>query len=452
MATMMFDVVEVCGGRYVSTYATGAGAAGHAEAVNAVRLDMGNPTRVRVVRRKVDLTEERTIKLVRTRDRMNGAKPTMDRRFTKAVIEYTDEVGATWRRRELRNMAGTPLVPWANEKWWLESKHFAVHYPHVSRKFGDMLAYTPEEEDGVNDRQVRTRPGKYLTYFFQDVLPAGAIERWAGVWAARHGKPGKLRITMDPDEIAEVYTRKDGPESCMSYAADGFECGPHSRDPNESLHPTYVYGAGDLGVAWVENSVGSVAARTIVWPEKKIWVRCFGDFARLTALLKDEGYTNGSIEGAKLLRIEVGSGFVCPFLDYHDGVIDDLSHLIVGGNDYEFDYDSGLATEPGPPCENCCERIEFETGQRGLCETCYDELWSCCEGCGEETLIDNLCWVEQLEARYCDACVDALEAKKDPEQLELAHSIVDAALEAGVQTPTTRIEAREIHVTIGRIE
>src|SRR5690606_21500489 len=117
-------------------------------------------------------------------------------------------------------------------------------------------AYTPSEDFGMQDRQVRMMPGRYLKKYFSDVLSPEDIQYWALEWANRFA-PVDMEIATTPDEIEYVYT--NGPRSCMSY------------DPSEyssSCHPVRVYGNSDLAVAYIRNASGAVVGRALIWPSK----------------------------------------------------------------------------------------------------------------------------------------------------------------------------------------
>jgi len=141
-----------------------------------------------------------------------------------------------------------------------------------------MLAYTPSAEYGERDRTVRTKPGRYLNKFFSDVLTKKQIAYYAEWWV-RGQRPKLLDlsclpvgIAMGPDDIADVYV--NGPESCMD--------GSYFSDPEQ--HPARIYGAGDLGVAFLRKPSGDhpefakapdYIARALVWPEKKVVGRVY---------------------------------------------------------------------------------------------------------------------------------------------------------------------------------
>src|SRR5690606_37817316 len=106
---------------------------------------------------------------------------------------------------------------------------------------------------------------------------------------------------------------ENGPRSCMSHDRGAY---------NSSVHPTYVYGASDLAIAYLVNKRGRVSARALVWPERKIYGQIYGDTWRIEPALRDAGHTIAdhtwawSFERARLLRIDDRPGvFVAPYVD-----------------------------------------------------------------------------------------------------------------------------------------
>src|SRR4051812_6138886 len=78
----------------------------------------------------------------------------------------SDEQKMQWRTRETDRFYGYDTenkyerTPWHYEAWSNRD-----HYCHVSLKNPGMIAYTPDDEHGVQDRQIRLTPGRYLARF-----------------------------------------------------------------------------------------------------------------------------------------------------------------------------------------------------------------------------------------------------------------------------------------------
>jgi hypothetical protein len=250
-----------------------------------------------------------------------------------------------WHARELaRFVVGAYVkLPWHNEPWVI-----ADHFAHVSLADGAKVAFTPNDTSGENDRQTRMKPGRYLTRYYGEKLPAEVIRDWCSQFSAEH-ETNELQFATTPEDIEDVYTR--GPTSCMSYNASSY---------SSECHPVRVYGAGDLAVAYLETD-GDVTARAICWPAKLQYGRVYGDEGRLVPLLEDAGYTdNGRFNGARLLRIEDGDDqFVAPYLDAPNHCVeDDGKFLIISQyGDIDAQCTNGLTEQNGYPCAHCGDRV-----------------------------------------------------------------------------------------------
>lgn len=308
------------------------------------------------------------------------------------------------------------------------------HYVHhcLGGDRGKQIAYTESALKGVADRQTRIRVGAYLAKHFPDMSESDRCElsrKFLSEFDA-----GAVKFARTPDEIEHVYT--NGPSSCMAYSA---------RQYSSSIHPTRVYGAGDLAIAYLADSDGYATARTVCWPAKKRWVRCYGDEWRLESALRELGYSPGSLEGARLLAIEEdGGGFVAPYLDGYHGSPTDVEYngeyLIIGGSidcqttngiiDGEdryscdrcgerVDEDDTIYVEGAGEtwCSHCAEshsfvcaetnecypnryRVTLEDG-REVCRSWFDTHGSTCEGCNEHFADDQMS-VDHSD--YCESC------------------------------------------------
>lgn len=192
-------------------------------------------------------------------------------------------------------------LPWADEPW-VNPDHFA--HPSLADPF--KIAFVKDDVAGVADKMTVMTPGSYLqTYFSKHLTPQQIAQ-----WACKVDTDAELKFADTPDEIERIYT-SSGISSCMAYNAGHFPA---------RIHPTRIYGAGDLRLAYLERR-GKVVARALVYPKKMIVQRIYGDVDRIRPRLEAEGYTigDGSPEkffGARLLRIQVGREMVMPYLDW----------------------------------------------------------------------------------------------------------------------------------------
>jgi len=283
--------------------------------------------------------------------------------------------------------------------------YWTMHYPRVSEVDPSQVAFTPEEAWGEQDRQLRMKPGRYLQRYFGEVLEAHVIEQWALQYSVEH-EVQTFNVAMTPDEIEDVYLH--GPSSCMSHLAGEYQS-------NE--HPTRVYGAGDLGIAYL-GPMGSATARCLVWPEKRVYGRIYGDEARMQAALVAAGYTRAdTFDGARLLYIEQDDTFILPYLDSPTTCVDierreRKQYLILRDRgDYEggtSDHTTGLQDAGRSVwCERCENRVHPDdttsVGDETWCDDCAREYAATCRECCETSATDNMTVGPDDEYR-CDQC------------------------------------------------
>lgn len=254
---------------------------------------------------------------------------------------------AAWKAREKeRFLSGAyTKLPWHGQSWWKGSIGETQHFAHVSRNKDGMVAFTESDEKGDADQQTRIKPGVYLQRFYADLLSKQQIKDWSGEFAGQF-EDGKLLFATTKEEMERVYRR--GPRSCMTESKGRYLSNPH--------HPVHAYAAGDLAVAYIERG-GSISARALCWPEKKLYGRVYGDLARITPLFKKEGYKQGSLAGAKLLRIDMKydgrEAVVCPFIDGDGGVTIEKDHLLIGGNRPAGSQNGIIFLPLGIECRRC---------------------------------------------------------------------------------------------------
>jgi hypothetical protein len=278
-----------------------------------------------------------------------------------------------------------------------------------------MLAYTPSDEYGQLDRQIRIRPGKYLTKHMP-WLSSQQVEEAVSLW--KGAEVHTLQIATTPEDISWVY--EHGPRSCMSGDTD-FGDLPH--------HPAYVYGAGDLGVAYfrlhgddVEDHNRPVAARTICWPAKEIYYdSAYGDYRTLHWLLKQEGFEKGTADdfrGAKILRVPIpteNNQFLMPYMDCTQDVTDFGKYFRIGASFREGGDIYSACSTAGVACiyARCCDCDEtipygdvftYHPENADYCGPCFDRYFNYCAYCGEYNPAE-VCQFEDILDRYiCDTC------------------------------------------------
>jgi hypothetical protein len=295
------------------------------------------------------------------------------------------------------------------------------YYVHLSKKQPGMIAYTPDEESGYKDRQVTIKPGKFLELVKDLYTTAEIAQIVADIKAL--GDP--FKIATSADDIVEVY--QGGPNSCMSEG-----CAEYSSH----VHPTAVYGDSDLAIAYL-GSKRHASARCIVWPEKKLYGRNYGD-ETLKVQLTDAGFTHSSyFDGARVRALTNDRGlYVMPYVDCANS-----ASLSSGGKwftlhrgesgDYAVKNTHGLTSEVEHyTCENCSENCE--EGER-YCDSCRGDLYSCAR-CGDDGFdesdfesIDDEYYCSSCASRYEHTCVVCEHTwfERNPDNTELCSTCQD---------------------------
>lgn len=233
------------------------------------------------------------------------------------------DVTSDWKAREQSRFESGVYLPLG---WDLEP--IKNHFAYKAIKTPKNVAFTPDDKHGQLDRQTSIHVNAYLNRFY----PQLTIEqRRKYVWDYCGEKiTDGLNITQDPDKIEWVYN--NGPSSCMSgssFASDE--------------HPSRVYGGPDLGLAYLMDKTDSYPiARTVVWPDKKLFTRCYGDSHKLEEALYSEGYSRSENStdwlGARLSTHwcegtddegDFYSGYMCPYVDFAAYAKWDGTHLVI---------------------------------------------------------------------------------------------------------------------------
>lgn len=309
----------------------------------------------------------------------------------------TDTERADWRARESARFAsGTYIdVPWLDDPTLATLQDALLdHYAHLSVSHPGMVAYTPNDESGVQDRQTRVRPGKYLKDFAPS-LSEVQIERYTSQVRAISDR-NNLKLATTADDIEAAYTVNGDDHrlgSCMAYRARHF---------NGPCHPVRVYGDSDLAVAYLGDLTDHVSARCLVWPERKLYCRVYGDSA-LAQVLEANGYEHASnFDGARVRRIAANGHdrFVMPYFDCGSGVskTSDRAYFEISDSwDYEANSTDGVTGH----VNNCSECGEACDDDETYCTSCLDNSFTC-DDCGERHFSDN--YYSCDDSTYCDHC------------------------------------------------
>ena len=228
-----------------------------------------------------------------------------------------------WRDRENNRFAmknGYKEVPWADHPAWkelLKNEPHASHFLHISTQDEVYISFTPNDEYGKFDRQLKITPMRYFKKHCPGVLSA-YINEWMKKWVVTNNHH-TIFYARTSDEIRRVY--ENGPPSCMSHKRSRFW-----GDGTSLPHPSEAYAGGDLAIAYITRNISGcptpvVTSRVVVWPDKKVMgPKVYGTDAHLLRmLLEDEGYESkkGGFHGARLLKIYYPKEhvYIMPYID-----------------------------------------------------------------------------------------------------------------------------------------
>ncbi len=191
---------------------------------------------------------------------------------------------------------------------------FPHHQVHISREDPTMVAYTPDRESGLRDRQLRISLGRLLLRLYPHA-PDTAIASIVSDHEAEINL--QVEFLTDADAIEQAYIT--GPQSCMSKPFTGMP------------HPSRVYAAPGIALAVLRKN-GKVSARCLVYEHSatdKRFIRNWGDNALRKKLVR-MGYKPGTLVGASLNLIKYDDHYmIMPYIDGNEGP-GDPNHSSVG--------------------------------------------------------------------------------------------------------------------------
>jgi hypothetical protein len=268
------------------------------------------------------------------------------------------------------------------------------------------MEYYANETHMENDRKTEQKLARYLAKFYEGKI--GSNSQMAIVDHVRGFIPSKVYFSLDGRDSVRVY--ETGPRSCMG----GKEAGDFASYPH---HPCEVYDPtkGDLCVAYIKSGE-RITGRVVVWKDKKIFGRPYGDTTRLKRALESLGYVCNSSKfvGALLPYIPAGNGFVFPYFDGMEyvSVLSNQKQVVLhnryGGLDvpnmtlwetHSADSQSGVTPEYEDEeynsyCE-CCEEYgpedytRYIEGYGTTCDGCVDHYFSTCDECDNLSHVDD---------------------------------------------------------------
>ena len=270
------------------------------------------------------------------------------------------------------------------------SDHVApLTFPHYSAQEPGQVAFQPIDPSYREaDRQIRTKPGRYLNKFLD--LDSDQVRRCVSI--ENGDKSVQLKFAKTVKEFTNVYLR--GPSSCMSHSIDWYDA-----SASTGRLPVSILANGDIEVAYLELDNGIIPARAIVVQSdmEMLDVYCNNDAmdgarGELQSRLLDAGYSYNStaLVHQKIERIPINGDdvFVCPYIDCGGlPVIDTGDYLQIchsDEGDMTADYQSGVCQNNQKYCNNCEDNHDGE-------ETYVEDVGDVCENCLDNDYVHAYC-------------------------------------------------------------
>ncbi len=248
-----------------------------------------------------------------------------------------------WRQRERnRFREGTYIhVPWSERV--IDDCFY--HFAHLSLDTPGMIAYTADPEKGIQDRQTRTKPGRYLQQFYADVFSAEEIAQYIAECAAVHSS---VSLATSLSDVRKVY--RNGPQSCMGGPASHTDQ-YWTEDDLDGHRPIDVYADSDLAVAYF-GPLSAPSQRAIVWPDRHVYSRIYGT-GPLETMLKRDGYRPGSLSGASVRAIRFRDGYIIPYVDNVNYGSVKNGAIIFGDNSGRYSQNVPMSNVSGHSATDC---------------------------------------------------------------------------------------------------
>lgn len=229
---------------------------------------------------------------------------------------------------------------------------YVMSMPRVSADHPGMLLHYPNMDRFLRDIPEPVKVGRYVTNFMPHM---SAFSRdWTAALTPEH-----MFLADTREAIRGIYlSRGDGTRSCMTHSNKELGLETFGKD---LPHPTEAYAAGDLAVAYINGTACDVSAegkaaaalvrkptaRCVVWPERKIHGRIYGDSSRMERALHINGYKSGADSiggsawhGARLLKLPLlpagtsniwseAQSFIVPYFDAEVCAVDTGEYLQV---------------------------------------------------------------------------------------------------------------------------
>lgn len=312
-----------------------------------------------------------------------------------------------WHARETERFASGAYKPIP-----VNLDYPASHFAHLSttETEADYVAYTPSDQYGQADRQVRLKFGRYLKKTFESLSDAEIQAYVTNLKSALAiaDKPATLHFATDVETINQIF------ETRMFACGSSCDSCMYGRFDGDDIRPYHVYAnSPDVAVAYV-TVADAIVSRSVVSTKDKVWVRCYAiasgdndtECGTLRSLLADAGYEEGDLYGNRLSKLDTYE-VMLPYID--NGGADVKAdgkwwRVVESGGDYTADCTDGTATDNRDRC-SCCD----ETENNCECITC-----ECCEersrhGCNECSMCEQCDGCTSHNGCDCERCSECSE-------------------------------------------
>ena len=274
------------------------------------------------------------------------------------------------------------------EDFFIDNLVAPLTFPHYSAQEPGQVAFQPiDPVMREADRQIRTKPGRYLNKFLD--LDSDQVRKCVSI--ENGDRSVQLKFAKTVEEFTNVYLR--GPSSCMSHGI-----GWYDASASTGRLPVSIFANGDIEVAYLELDGGIIPARVIVVQSdmEMLDIYCNNDAmdgarGELHSQLRDAGYSYNTtaLVGQKIERIPIDeSVFVCPYIDCGGlPVIDTGDYLQIcheSEGDMIADYQTGVCRSNSKHCDHCEQDHDSQTEY-------VEDVGDVCEGCIENEFVYAYC-------------------------------------------------------------
>lgn len=161
---------------------------------------------------------------------------------------------------------------------------------HISTTEPDLLAYFPTQKHWDNKVPQKIKAGRYLKKYFPD-MHDDEVRRTANLLT---GGDRRLKVLTHWYDMFTVYRALD---------VNGIVSSCMTKDCWRPVHPLMVYHESDVQLV-VMYECDEPKARTLVNKHTNEFNIIYGQWERMLPMLEKAGYTHGSLDGAKINKLQ----------------------------------------------------------------------------------------------------------------------------------------------------